>query len=87
MNFIPIIAIPKYIGFIVKVIVVVIIVLVIVAVDDTAAGTVATTSATAIEFIIFADVKVFVACKCFVVDYFFFRFFFSVLFCFESCNN
>lgn len=73
MNFIPIIAIPKYIGFIVKVIVVVIIILVIVAVDDIAAGTVAaTTSATAIEFIIFADVKVFVACKCLLSITFFF---------------
>lgn len=59
---IPIIAIPKYIGIIVKVIVVVII-LVIVAVDDAAAGgNVATAATTAIEFIIFADVKVIGAC-------------------------
>lgn len=59
ISFVPIIAIPKYIGIIVKVIVVVII-LVIVAVDDTAAAATA-----AIKFIIFADVKVLVACKCF----------------------
>lgn len=54
---IPIIAIPKYIGFIVKVIVVVVR-LAIIAVDEASAATAYT-----IELIIFADIKVLVACK------------------------
>lgn len=76
---IPIIAIPKYIGFIVKIIVVVIILTIILAVDDgsaaaaaaatavisvtTSANAATTATTTTIEFIIFAHVKVLVAIK------------------------
>lgn len=88
---IPIIAIPKYIGFIVKVIVVVIILTIILAVDDdsaaaaataiisvTTGANAATTATTTIEFIIFAHVKVLVAIE---------RFFFTWIDWMETKRN